>query len=92
MTCMIFAHIRQEDSLRDIDIALNAHADKLYHMGIQQCPRSTLADANERRDYRVYEEFAKLLMHRARREYAGTNLAVDVDNAVYMRWMHQLST
>jgi len=83
MTCMIFAHIRQEDSLRDIDIALNAHAGKLYHMGIQQCPRSTLADANERRDYRIYEEFAKLLMQRARREYAGTNLAVDVDNAVY---------
>ena len=83
MTCMIFAHIRQKDSLRDIDIALNAHADKLYHMGIQQCPRSTLADANERRDYRSYEEFAKLLMHRARREYAGTTLAVDVDNAVY---------
>lgn len=81
--CMVFAHIRQEDSLRDIDIALNAHASKLYHMGIQQCPRSTLADANERRDYRIYEEFAKLLMHRARREYAGTDLAVDVDNAVY---------
>lgn len=83
MVCMVFAHIRQEDSLRDIDIALNAHASKLYHMGIQQCPRSTLANANERRDYRIYEEFAKLLMHRARREYAGTDLAVDVDNAVY---------
>ncbi len=83
MACMIFAHIRQEDSLRDIDIALNAHAGKLYHMGIQQCPKSTLADANERRDYRIYEEFAKLLMQRARREYAGTDLAIDVDNAVY---------
>ena len=83
MACMIFAHIRQEDSLRDIDIALNAHADKLYHMGIQQCPKSTLADANERRDYRIYEELAKLLMQRARREYAGTDLAIDVDNAVY---------
>ena len=83
MACMILAHIRQEDSLRDIDITLNAHADKLYHMGIQQCPKSTLADANERRDYRIYEEFAKLLMQRARREYAGTDLAVDVDNAVY---------
>lgn len=83
MACMIFAHIRQEDSLRDIDIALNAHAGKLYHMGIQQCPKSTLADANERRDYRIYEELAKLLMQRARREYAGTDLAVDVDNAVY---------
>ncbi|RLB75607.1 MAG: IS4 family transposase [Deltaproteobacteria bacterium] len=83
MACLIFAHIRQEDSLRDIDIALNAHAGKLYHIGIQQCPKSTLADANERRDYRIYEELAKSLMQRARREYAGTELAIEVDNAVY---------
>lgn len=83
LACMIFAHIRQEDSLRDIDIALNAHASKLYHIGIKQCPRSTLADANERRDYRIYEEFAKSLMSRARRIYADTQLAMDVDNAVY---------
>ena len=83
LACMIFAHIRQEDSLRDIDIALNAHANKLYHIGIQQCPKSTLADANERRDCRIYEEFAKSLMQRARREYAGTELAMEVDNAVY---------
>ncbi len=79
----MFAHLRQENSLRDIDIALNAHASKLYHVGITQCPKSTLADANERRDYRVFEEFAKVLMHQARREYANTQLAIDVDNAVY---------
>jgi len=83
MACMIFAHIRQEDSLRDIDIALNAHASKLYHIGIKQCPRSTLADANERRDYRIFEEFAKSLMQRARRIYSQTDLSIDVDNAVY---------
>ncbi len=83
LACMIFAHIRQENSLRDIDIALNAHASKLYHIGIQQCPKSTLADANEIRDYRIYEEFAKSLMQRARREYARTELAFEVDNAVY---------
>jgi len=83
LACMMFAHIRQENSLRDIDIALNAHASKLYHMGIHQCPKSTLADANERRDWRIYEEFAKSLMHRARREYAQSQLAMDVDNAVY---------
>jgi Transposase DDE domain/Domain of unknown function (DUF4372) len=83
LTCMMFAHIRQENSLRDIDIALNAHANKLYHIGIQQCPKSTLADANERRDYRIYEEFAKSLMVQARREYAHTPLALEVDNAVY---------
>jgi len=83
MACMIFGHIRQENSLRDIDIALNAHASKLYHIGIKQCPKSTLADANEKRDYRIFEEFAKSLMQRARRLYAQTDLAIDVDNAVY---------
>jgi hypothetical protein len=83
LASMMVAHIRQEDSLHDIDITLNAHASKLYHIGIKQCPKSTLADANELRDYRIYEEFAKTLMHRARREYAQTELAVEVDNAVY---------
>ena len=83
MAAMIFAQIRQEDSLRDIDMALNAHAVKLYHIGIEQCPKSTLADANERRNYRIYEDFAKSLMQRARREYAQTELAMEVDNAVY---------
>jgi hypothetical protein len=78
LACMIFAHIRQESSLRDIDRALNAHSTKLYHMGIQECPKSTLADANERRDYRIYEEFAKSMMQRARREYAHTELSIDV--------------
>ena len=83
LASMMIAHIRQENSLRDIDITLNAHASKLYHIGIKQCPKSTLRDANEFRDYRIYEEFAKTLMHRARREYAQTELAVEVDNAVY---------
>lgn len=83
LACMMLAHIRQEDSLRDIDMTLNAHASKLYHIGIKQAPKSTLADANEVRDYRIYEEFAKSLMQRARREYAETDLAIDVDNAVY---------
>ena len=83
MAAMVFAQIRQEDSLRDIDMALNAHAGKLYHIGIEQSPKSTLADANERRNYRIYEDFAKSLMQRARREYAQTELAVEVDNAVY---------
>ena len=81
--CLIFAQIRQEDSLRDIDISLNAHSKKLYHIGIKQCPKSTLADANERRDYRIFEDFAKSLMQIARREYSQTELAVEVSNAVY---------
>lgn len=83
LACLMFAHIRQESSLRDIDRALNAHAGKLYHLGIRQGPKSTLADANERRDYRIYEDFTKILMQRARRQYAQTPLALEVDNAVY---------
>ncbi len=59
---MMFAHTRQENSLRDIGIALNAHANKTYHIGIPQRPKSTFADANECRDCRIYEEFAKSLM------------------------------
>lgn len=83
MAAMIFAQIRQEDSLRDIDMSLNAHASKLYHIGIEQSPKSTLADANQRRNYRIYEDYAKSLMQRTRRQYANTELALEVDNAVY---------
>ena len=79
MACMVLAHILQGNSLRDIDIVLNVHTNKLYHIGIKQCPKSTLADANERRDYRIYDEFVKSLMHRARREDAQTELALEVD-------------
>jgi DDE family transposase/uncharacterized protein DUF4372 len=83
LACMMFAQIRQENSLRDIDISLNAHANKLYHIGIRQCPKSTLADANNNRDYRIYEEFTKSMMKRVRKEYQKTDLAIDVENAVY---------
>jgi len=83
LASMMIAHINQEDSLRDLDITMNAHARKLYHAGISQAPRSTLADANEKRDCRIYEELAKLLMLRARREYADTELSIEIDNAVY---------
>ena len=75
MACIILAHIRQEKSLRNIDIALNTHASKLYHIGIHQAPKSTLADANEHRNYRIYEDFAKFLMINAKREYSNTELS-----------------
>jgi hypothetical protein len=83
LASMMIAHINQEHSLRDLDITLNAHANKLYHIGISQVPRSTLAEANEKRDHRIYEEFARQMMRRARQEYAGTEMSLDIDNAVY---------
>jgi len=85
---MIFAHIRKESSLRDIDSALNSHSAKIYHIGIQQCPKSTLADANERRDYRICEEFTKSMMLHAHRKYASTELSIDVDKTRCAPWMH----
>ncbi len=92
LACMMFAHIRQENSLRDIDIALNAHANKLYHIGIQQCPRTTLADANERRDYRIYEELSKSLMHNTPDVNMHRLLWPWTWTTPYMLWMPPLST
>lgn len=83
LACLILAHIRQEKSLRNIDIALNTHASKLFHIGIQQAPKSTLADANESRDYHIYEDFAKFLMLKAKREYTNTELSLNLENAIY---------
>jgi len=80
---MMIAHIRQEDSLRDIDITLNAHANKLYHIGIKQCPKSTLADANELRDYRIYEEFAKTITRHSRNQKGDFFKKLDY---LYISW------
>lgn len=81
---MAFAQITYRESLRDIEACLSAQSTKLYHMGFRQpVHRSTLADANEARDWRIYAEFAQRLIAQARRLYAGDGLGVDLDNTVY---------
>lgn len=81
---MAFAQITYRESLRDIEACLSAHSTKLYHMGFRQpVHRSTLADANEARDWRIYAEFAQRLIAQARRLYAGDGLGVDLDSTVY---------
>ena len=68
---MAFAQLTYRDSLRDIEACLSAPASKLYHMGFRQpVRRSTLADANEARDWRIYAEFAQRLIAQARKLYA----------------------
>jgi hypothetical protein len=58
--CMVFAQLTGRESLRDIEVCLRAHQAKLYHLGIRsRIARSTLADANEHRDWRIYAEFAQ---------------------------------
>jgi len=67
---MAFAQLTYRESLRDIEACLSAQFAKLFRMGLRgPIPRSTLADANERRDWRIYAEFAEILIHLARRLY-----------------------
>lgn len=81
---MAFAQLTYRESLRDIEICLSAQASKLYHMGFREpVRRSTLADANETRDWRIYADFAQRLILQARKLYAGTDLGLDLTNTVY---------
>ena len=82
--CMAFAQLTYRDSLRDTVTCLNAQRAKLYHMGIRgKVSRSTLADANERRDWRLYAAFAQILIAEARRLYARDSFGADLENAAY---------
>ena len=81
---MAFAQLTYRESLRDIEACLSAQSAKLYHMGIRSpIKRSTLADANERRDWRIYAEFAQRLIAQARKLYAEEDLGLDLSNTVY---------
>ena len=82
--CMAFAQLTYRESLRDIVTCLRAHSAKLYHLGIRgSVARSTLADANEARDWRIYAEFAQHLIRIARRLYVDEPFGVDLKNTVY---------
>ena len=81
---MAFAQLTYRESLRDIEAVLSAQSAKLYHMGIRgPVRRSTLADANERRDWRIFAEFAQRLIGQARELYAEEDLGLDLSNTVY---------
>ena len=82
--CTAFAQLTYRESLRDIEVCLSAQATKLYHMGFRKpVSRSTLADANERRDWRIYADFAQRLITQARKLYAADSFGVDLSNTVY---------
>ena len=81
---MAFAQLTYRESLRDIEACLSAQAAKLYHMGLRgPVSRSTLADANESRDWRIYADFAQRLIVQARTLYAGESFGVDISNTTY---------
>ena len=84
LRCMAFAQLTYRESLRDITTCLRAQSAKLYHLGIRGAvARSTLADANETRDWRIYAEFAQHLIRIARRLYINEPFGVDLKETVY---------
>ncbi len=81
---MAFAQLTYRESLRDIEACLRAQQSKLYHMGIRSTiSRSTLAEANEQRDWRIYADFAQALIQLARPLYAEEDLGLDLTHTVY---------
>jgi hypothetical protein len=84
LICMAFAQLTWREGLRDIATCLNARGEALYHLGFRErVAKSTLADANEQRDYRLWEDLAKGLMRKAGVLYAGEDLGLELENTVY---------
>jgi transposase len=84
LLCMLFAQLTYRESLRDIESCLRGLRPKLFHAGIRsQVARSTLADANETRDWRIYADIAQILILRARQLYQGEDLGIDLEATVY---------
>ena len=84
LLCMAFAQLTYRESLRDIECCLRAMREKLYHMGIRgKVSRSTLADANETRDWRIYSDFAQILINEARRLYVDDDFGLELKETVY---------
>lgn len=82
--CMAFAQLTYRESLRDIQACLRASQQKLYHMGIRgKVSRNTLAHANQVRDWRIYENFAQVLIGIARELYINDNFGVELDQTAY---------
>ncbi len=82
--CMAFAQLTYRESLRDIEACLRSAGTKLYHMGIRGgVSRNTLANANAVRDWRIYADFAKILIPMARELYVGDSFAIDLKETVY---------
>jgi len=82
--CMAFAQLTYRESLRDIEACLRAQQDKLYHMGFRgKVARNTLARINEKRDWRIYADFAQVLIREARQLYADEDFGVDLKETVY---------
>ena len=81
---LVFAQLTHRESLRDLEVSLNAHGRQLYHCGFRSpAKRSTLADANETRDWRIYSEFTQWLIQQARPLYDDVDLGLNLEGTLY---------
>jgi hypothetical protein len=82
--CMTFAQLTYRESLRDIEACLRSRKEKLYHLGIRgRVSRSTLAEANEKRDWRMYADFCQILISQARSLYADEDFSIELKETAY---------
>jgi len=81
---LVFAQLTYRESLRDIESCLNSMSRRLYHMGFRgKISKSTLADANEKRPWQIYADFAQVMINRARKLYQDDQLAVELEETIY---------
>lgn len=82
--CLAYAQMAGRESLRDIETCLNSHREKLYHVGFRgDVSRTTLADANERRDWRIFQDFGHVLIRIAQKEYQSDSIALELAQPLY---------
>lgn len=82
--CLAYAQLSGRDSLRDIETCLNSHKEKLYHIGFRgDVSRTTLADANERRDWHIFEDFGQVLISMAQKLYRNEPLAIELKQPLF---------
>jgi len=82
--CLAYAQMSGRESLRDIETCLNSHQEKLYHIGFRGAvSRTTLADANERRDWRIFQDFGHVLIRTAQQLYQSDVLAIELKQPLY---------
>jgi hypothetical protein len=84
LLCLIFAQLTYRESLRDIESCLRGLQSKMFHVGIRhRVSRTTLAEANEQRDWRIYADIAQVLIQQAKVLYANEDLGLDIDATIY---------
>ena len=84
LLCLAYAQMAGRESLRDIETCLNSHQEKLYHIGFRgDVSRTTLADANERRDWRIFQDFGQILIGIAQELYKGDPLAIELEQPLF---------